>query len=331
MNSAQRPAAPLFAPVAATRLANPGYARMFAPGRLTLGVFFPIEAFAGDTPQMNGQVELAQRAEAAGFAALWFRDVPLRVPAFGDTGQVFDPWVWMAYIGALTAHIALATGAIVLPLRHPLHVAKASASIDRLTGGRLVMGVASGDRPQEFSAFAVDPSHLGDSFRERFAAIRSVQLESFPDASGHWGWTSAMDVVPKPYADGVPLLVTGRSRQDLDWIAAHADGWITYPRAVVLQHRQVEAWRHAVERAHPGAFRPFAQSLYIDLARDPGAEPVPIHLGWRLGREPLRRLLAQLRASGVNHVALNLKYGERPAPEVLEEIARHVLPEFASP
>ena len=328
MSSAHHLPAPLFAPVAAARLSNPGYARMFAPGRLTLGVFFPIEAFAGDTPHMHGQVELAQRAEAGGFAALWFRDVPLRVPAFGDTGQVFDPWVWMAYVGAQTSRIALATGAIVLPLRHPLHVAKASASIDRLTDGRLVMGVASGDRPQEFSAFAVEPSPTGESFRERFEAVRRVQRESFPDLAGRWGWMSAMDVVPKPYADGVPLLVTGRSRQDLDWIAAHADGWITYPRALALQRRQAEAWHGAVERAHPGAFRPFVQSLYIDLTRDPDAEPVPIHLGWRLGREPLRRLLAELRSAGVNHVALNLKYGERAAPEVLEDLTRHIVPEF---
>src|SRR5689334_4259932 len=137
----------LFAPSPSRpRRTNHGFARMFLPGRLTLGVMFPIEAFAGDTPSMRGQIALAQRAEAAGFAALWFRDVPLRVPSFGDTGQVFDPWVWLSYIGASTSNIALATGSIVLPLRHPLHVAKAAASIDQLTDGRLVLGVASGDR-----------------------------------------------------------------------------------------------------------------------------------------------------------------------------------------
>src|SRR5262249_45989949 len=146
------------------RRTNRGYLRMFAEDRLTLGVFFPIEAFRGDTPAMRGQVELARHVEDAGFAALWFRDVPLRVPSFGDTGQVYDPWVWISYIAAQTSEIALATGSIVLPLRHPIHVAKATASIDQLSDGRLVVGVASGDRPEEFPAFGVDPELRGDLF-----------------------------------------------------------------------------------------------------------------------------------------------------------------------
>src|SRR5262245_40207791 len=88
--------ASLFEPASALpRTSNPGFRRMFRPGRLTLGLMFPVEAFAGDAPSMVGQAALAERADAAGFAALWIRDVPLRVPSFGDTGQVFDPWVWL--------------------------------------------------------------------------------------------------------------------------------------------------------------------------------------------------------------------------------------------
>jgi luciferase-type oxidoreductase len=111
-----------------------GFRRMFAPGRLTVGVFFPIEAFSGDEPTMRGQERLARHAEDLGFAALWFRDVPLRDPNFGDVGQVYDPWVYLGWIAAQTSAIALATGSIVLPLRHPLHTAKAAASVDRLSG-----------------------------------------------------------------------------------------------------------------------------------------------------------------------------------------------------
>ena len=72
---------------------TPGFRRMFAPGRLTVGVFFPIEAFERDEPTMREQERLARRAEELGFAALWVRDVPLRDPSFGDLGQVYDPWV----------------------------------------------------------------------------------------------------------------------------------------------------------------------------------------------------------------------------------------------
>lgn len=310
------------------RTANPGFARMFRPGRLTLGVFFPIEAFAGDRPTMRGQVALAQRAERAGFAALWFRDVPLRDPPFGDVGQVFDPWVYLGYVAAQTREIALATGSVVLPIRHPIHTAKAAASVDRLSGWRLVLGVASGDRPVEFPAFNVDPERRGETFREHVDALRRMLGESFPALDGRWGSLRGADVVPKPCADGIPLLVTGASRQSLEWIARHAEGWVTYPRPLEAQERVIRGWRVVAGLQRPGEFLPFVQSLYIDLAAHPGALPQPIHLGWRVGRDRLVELLAALRTFGANHVVLNLKYGRRPAAEVLDEVAEFVLPEF---
>lgn len=64
------------------------------------------------------------RRKKLGFAALWTRDVWLRDPNFGDLGQVYDPWVWLGRIAAQTYGIALATGSIILPLRHPVHTAK---------------------------------------------------------------------------------------------------------------------------------------------------------------------------------------------------------------
>ena len=137
-----------------------GFQRMFAKEQLTVGVFFPIEAYKGSIPRMQNQVILARRAEDLGFAALWFRDVPLYDPSFGDVGQIFDPWVYLGYIVAHTQTIALATGSIIFSLRHPLHLAKAAASVDQLSNGRLVMGVASGDRPVEFPK--IHGKRLGD-------------------------------------------------------------------------------------------------------------------------------------------------------------------------
>jgi hypothetical protein len=73
------------------------------------------------------------------------------------------------------------------------------------------------------------------------------------------------------------------------------------------------------------------QSFYVDLAKDPQERPTPIHLGFRGGRDAVLQFLAALRAVGVNHVILNLKYGRRDAAEVLEEIGGEVLPKLASP
>src|SRR5215813_806294 len=189
----------------------PGWRRVFAPGRLTLGLIFPIESYSGDQPRMQQQEELAARAEAAGFAALWVRDVPLRVPEFGDLGQVYDPWVYLGWIAAHTRRVALGTASIVLPLRHPLHTAKAAASVDRLSGGRLLLGIASGDRPQEYPAFAVPFERRQEDFREHLRVLRQALAEEFPAIDSPFGQLRGMDVVPKPVGREIPLLVTGAS------------------------------------------------------------------------------------------------------------------------
>ena len=156
---------------------------------------------------MRDQERLARRAEELGFAALWVRDVPLRDPTFGDIGQIYDPWVYLGWIAAQTRDIALATGSIVLPLRHPLHTAKAAASVDQLTQGRLVLGVASGDRPVEFPSFGVDFERRGSLFRENFRVIREVLADEFPVVRSSYGALSGTaDLVPKPTGP-LPMLV----------------------------------------------------------------------------------------------------------------------------
>lgn len=307
---------------------QPGFARTFEDGRLTLGLFFPIASFTGDTPSMEGQVELAKVAEAAGFAALWLRDVPLYDPGFGDLGQIFDPFVYLGYIAGQTSDIALATGAIVVPIRNPLHLAKAAASVDQLSHGRLLLGVASGDRPIEFPAFGVDSERRGEIFREHINVMRQSQRTRL--TALHWsgGSLAGADMVPKPFTEEVPLLVTGHSRQSMDWIAKNAHGWITYPRPPQLQKVLIEEWRAAVIAQCGKIFKPFAQSLYLDLAEDPREPPRPIHLGYRLGRIHLIALLEDLQNIGVNHVMLNLRFGQRAVDTVLNELERYVLPQF---
>ena len=308
--------------------AHRGFHTMFAEGRLTLGLFVPIEAYQGSIPTMEDHLGRARCAERLGFAALWVRDVPLYDPSFGDVGQIYDPWVYLGCLAMHTRTIALATGSIVLPLRHPLHVAKAAASVDQLSGGRLVLGVGSGDRPVEFPAFGLDANKRGDRFRDSFMVLRRVLEAPLPDIESPLGSLHDMDLLPKPVTGRLPLFVTGSSRQSMEWIAEQSDGWITYPRPLAPQSDVIASWKRFAAESAPGQFKPFVQSLYIDLADDRHETPTPIHLGFRLGSTVLIDMLKQLEARGVNHVILNLKYGKRPAREVVEELGEEVMPEF---
>ncbi len=132
---------------------NRGYNSVFRPNHLSLGLVVPLEIYSqGPAPTMTRHLERVQLAEQLGFAAVWLRDVPFNVPSFGDAGQMYDPFVYLGLLASCTKRIALGTASIVLPLRHSAHVAKAAASVDGLSGGRLILGVASGDRPEEYPA-----------------------------------------------------------------------------------------------------------------------------------------------------------------------------------
>lgn len=307
---------------------NRGYNATFENGRLSIGLVVPIAQYGhSPVPDMVDHLERIQLAERLGFKAVWLRDVPFNVPSFGDAGQLFDPFAYLGYLAAKTTDIALGVASIVLPLRHPAHVAKAAATADVLSGGRLILGVASGDRPEEYPAMNSDFEARGDAFRESFDYIRAMGT-STPHIENRFGKIDAnIEMLPKPVGSKLPLLITGSSRQSPDWIAQHGDGWMTYPRPGVAQDRVLQDWRARLTELGQ-APKPVLQPLYIDLADDPDEPPSPIHLGFRSGHRVLVQYLQQLEQIGVNHVALNLRFSASPVERTLKTLAEHVLPVF---
>lgn len=304
-----------------------GYARMFAPGKLTLGAMTPLEPY-GEIPSMRGHREIAKLAEEAGLTGLWLRDVPLRDPSFGDVGQIYDPFVYLGYLTAVTETIALATAAVVVPLRYPLHLAKMAASVDQLSGGRMVLGVATGDRPGEFPAFGVDFEGRSATFREVLSFFRRTLEEEFPRVDSPLGSMSGLDLLPKPVVGRLPLIVVGNSRQTPEWIAQHADGWYHYPRSLEATQRMLTTWRELTARLAPGVFKPYLQGLMLDLKKDPGAKPEPILWGFSTGRNFLIEYIESLRELGISHVGLEFRMSQRHPREVLDELGEHVVPHF---
>ncbi|MEM1253347.1 MAG: LLM class oxidoreductase [Cyanobacteria bacterium P01_H01_bin.21] len=308
---------------------NRGYNTVFRPNRLSLGLVVPIETYAqGPVPTMARQLERIQLAEALGFAAVWLRDVPFNVPSFGDAGQTYDPFVYLGLLAGQTERIALGVASIILPLRHPAHVAKAAASVDQLSDGRLILGVASGDRPEEYPALNQPFGDRGARFRNSFDYIRQVG-EHNPDFDNVFGHVNdGMDMLPKPTSGQLPLLITGSSQQNFDWLARNGDGWMTYPRNLAVQAQIIQDWRSRIEEVGAAA-KPAMQPLYIDLTENPETPPQSIHLGFRLGVNPLRAYLKTLEEIGINHVALNLRFNQTNIETTLKRLADDILPDFA--
>lgn len=314
--------------------AHPGYQRMFRADHLTLGIFLPLRFYTGGMDVLEGQGALAEYVDQQGFAALWVRDVPLFDPLFGDAGQLFDPFTYLAYLAARTRRVALATGSVVMPLRHPIDLAKAAASIDQLSGGRLLMGVASGDRPVEFPAYGIEHACRGERFVEAVHGFRRWLQPTHGTALRPWA-EQGVQLLPAPTVGRIPLVVTGAARQPLEWVARHADGWLTYPDTThdmagpLRLAEKIRAWRRLIP---DGGFRPHMSNEWVDLVEDVDHPPVPLQGGYQLrtGRKGLIALLEAWQRAGVNHAALGIQFSRRPAAEVLQELAEEVLPLFPS-
>ena len=290
---------------------NAGFERLFGTDGLTVGTSFPLTRTRESTPPVAAEMELAKQAETLGFDALWARDVPLHWPAFGDTGQSFDVWPWLGYAAANTSTIALGTASIVLPLRHPIHVAKSAASVDRLSGGRLVMGVATGDREPEFPAFGMAYDDRGERFRESVRLLRRLWGESFPELEGaDVSFDGEVDLVPKPTRGSIPLLPTGHARQSTEWIAEHGDGWLFYQLPDPPRQSVLEEWRELA------GSKPYAMNLRVALAPDRTADPEPIHQGFRAGAEWFREYFRTIERIGVDHVIVSTP-GDDPEGELV--------------
>ncbi|MEO0575311.1 MAG: LLM class oxidoreductase [Pseudomonadota bacterium] len=316
------------APLQSFRPMNTAYNAVFTPGQLSIGLVVPIETYASSAvPQLRDHIERVQLAESLGFSAVWLRDVPFNVPSFGDAGQVFDPFVYLGALAMQTTDIALGVASVILPLRHPAHVAKAAATADVLSHGRLLLGIASGDRPEEYPALGIDFEDRRRLFRESYDYIREM-ADSSPQFSSSYGRVgNGIDMLPKPRAQHLPLLITGSSQQSNEWIAVNADGWMTYPRPASVQRAMISDYREriAVACSHD---KPVMEPLYIDLASDPDTPPTPIHLGLRLGAHALRAYLHARKAIGVNHIALNLRFNQTDTPATLAALSEHIIPYF---
>ncbi|MET7519419.1 TIGR03571 family LLM class oxidoreductase [Streptomyces sp. NPDC005480] len=327
-------------PTALDRLVGPA-------GLPTLGLELPLDNDWGSTrlradraanrpfgvPDLIRHAELARLADTLGFAGLWVRDVPLYDPEqFGDAGSVFETFTHLGHLAAVTERAVLGTAAVALPLRRPLLVAKAAATVDVLSGGRFVLGLASGDRPVEYPLFGEDFEARGATFRRSVGILRAAWAHrpsgegmSLPDL----GLSSDrnLEMLPKPTGPSIPLAIAGHAQQSAEWISQNADASLNYPRPLGALRLKTREWQQLTA----GAPKPYLTPMQLDLTEDPSIPAAPVRLGLRTGSEALIGHLREMGRLGVAHVSFNLRPSDRPVEEILHELAETVLPHFPSP
>lgn len=300
-------------------------ASLFQEGRMSVGLVLPIRATDDEDVDFRRQVQLAALAEELGFAAIWVRDVPLNGPWYPEQFGHPDPFAMLGAIAMATSRIAIGTAATVLTLRHPLHIAKAAISLDRLAPGRLVLGLGSGDRREEFAAFGEDSDNRKELHRAHWSELAAALEQPSRILRAPADPAVAFELRP-PAQSAIPMLAVGSGGQSLDWIVRNAPGWATYHRAPHLQRDRYGLWRRAVERSAAGRFRSFSVALRVEMVADKAALAEDIAIGYRLGSRALADVLGSMRDAGTHHALLNIVPNGMPAHENLEMIARDVLP-----
>lgn len=256
---------------------------------MKFGIIF---ANAGPAAEADHAVPLAQAAEAAGFESLWTVEhvvVPAgyespypysadgRMPG-GDEVPIPDPLIWLAYVAAATTRINLATGILILPQRQPLVLAKEVATLDRLSGGRVVLGVGVGWLEEEFDALGVPFAERGARTDEYIDVLRQVWTgrASF---DGRFARFPDLHSLPTPAGSrSIPIHVGGHSdaaarragrlgdgffpgRGDIDQLAHLLD---------VMRKAAADAGRDpaSIEVTAGGAIDPEGIARYADLGVD---------------------------------------------------------------
>ena len=191
------------------------------------------------------QWALARRAEALGFESLWTGDhVSFHLP-------LYESLTLLASYASITTRIRIGSAVYLLALRHPTIVAKITATLDVLSGGRFVFGVGvGGENPKEFEASGVPHRERGARVDEGIEVLRALWRDTPATFKGRFTSFDAVSIDPKPVQPGgPPIWVGGRSDAALARAGRIGDGWVAYVVTAARYRQSLEKIRAAADRA----------------------------------------------------------------------------------
>jgi probable F420-dependent oxidoreductase len=268
-------------------------------------------------------IATARAAEAAGIESLWTVEHVL-VPAGyqstypydksgkmpgGESFDICDPLIWMAYVAAATERIKLATGILIAPQRNPPILAKEVATLDFLSGGRTILGVGAGWLEEEFDALGVPFADRGKRLDSTIAAMRALWAEDKASYSDEFVSFTDCISLPKPPRGAVPIHIGGHSDVAARRAGRLGDGFFPGKGSHEELARLVGVMRDAAEEA----------------GRDAAAIEVTVSGAGLFGGDPAGELDA-LREIGVHRVMIApLAFDAAGAESAYADFAENVM------
>ncbi|QGV80084.1 TIGR03619 family F420-dependent LLM class oxidoreductase [Streptomyces ficellus] len=275
----------------------------------------PWEAGAGP----EDLVEVARAADRHGFAYVAVCDhvaIPRRLAGAMSTVW-YDPVATLAHLAAATRRVRLLSHVAVVGLRHPLVTAKQYATLDHLSGGRLVLGVGAGHVREEFEALGAGFERRGALLDETIDALRAaLGPDEYPEFHGERFAFEGLGQRPRPAQERVPLWVGGSSPAAVRRAALKGDGWLPQGDPRDRLPAQIGTLRRL--RAEAGVEEPLVV----------GAITEPLYVGdarWDVGRRTLGgkpdALAECLRAYGAMGVdQIQVRFRSRSRAELTDQM-----------
>lgn len=161
---------------------------------------------------------------------LGFRDDPEQTAVGAQTTDARwdEPLVLFGFLAGITRRVELVTGVLVAPIRQTVLLAKQTAEVDVLSGGRLRLGVGVGWNPRESEALGQDYGTRGRRIEEQVAVLRGLWTEPAMTFAGEWHDLNGVGIAPRP-ARPIPLWMGGMADRAIERAARLADGWMPLP------------------------------------------------------------------------------------------------------
>jgi probable F420-dependent oxidoreductase len=206
-------------------------------------------------------VAMARRAEDVGFDTLWLGDHLLYRLADGSARGPWEVWTMLAALAASTSRIRLGPLVASTAFHAPAMLAKLAATVDEVSGGRLVLGLGAGWNETEFEAFGFPFDHRIDRFEEAFTIIRTLLREGAIDFDGRYYQARDCELLPRPARPGGPPILIGSSG----------------PRMLRMTMPYADAWNvwYADTGNSPTGLQPFLARV-DDACREVGRDPTKV-------------------------------------------------------
>jgi probable F420-dependent oxidoreductase len=305
------------------------------PGRLAVGMQLPVAAqstmFAAPWEALAGPAELlrvAQACDRAGFFYVAVCDhvcVP-RSHAAAMSTTWYDAVATLGWLAAATRGVRLLSYVYVAAYRHPLQTAKAFATLDALSGGRIILGVGAGHLEAEFAALGIDFGRRGVLLDDAIELVAAAFRDEFPEHDGRVWRVRDLGLRPRPVQQPrPPIWVGGSTPAALRRAAIRGDGWLpqgTFRDRLPAQIATVREHRHRVRGDVPIEIGANSEWLYV------GRPAFDLGPNARSGSgEELAASLRELHALGVSHCGV--RFRSRSCDELIDQIdafAAEVMP-----